>query len=89
MKPIIWDDEKNNALKEERGLSFEAIVIAIERGNLLATRQHPKRVHQKIFEVELDGYVIVVPYIENKDSIFLKTAFHSRKANKLHKKGII
>lgn len=84
MKPIFWDDDKNIKLKKERGLSFEAIVIAMERGHLLATRQHPKYLHQKIFEVELDGYVVAVPYVEDENKIFLKTAFHSRKANKIH-----
>jgi hypothetical protein len=86
-KPIKWDAEKNNALIEERGISFESIVIAINRGRLSGTYPHPKRPHQKIFEVEIENYVVVVPYVEDEEKIFFKTAFHSRKANKTHKKG--
>jgi len=85
-KPIFWNDAKNIALKQERGFSFEEIVVAMERGHLLASRNHPKYAHQKIFEVEIDGYVVVVPYVEDEEKIFLKTAFHSRKADKLHKR---
>ena len=85
MKPIYWDDAKNIKLKSERGFGFEAIVVAMERGHLLVSREHPKYTHQRIFEVELDGYVVVVPYVEDEEKIFLKTAFCSRKANKLHK----
>jgi hypothetical protein len=85
MKPIYWDDAKNIKLKAERGVSFEAIVVAMKRGHLLVSCEHPKYVHQKIFEVEFDGYVVVVPYVEDEEKIFLKTAFCSRKANKLHK----
>lgn len=84
MKPIYWDDAKNNKLKKERGLSFEAIVVAMERAHLLAIRQNPDYLHQKMFDVEIDGYVVVVPYVEDEEKIFLKTAFHSRKINKIH-----
>lgn len=86
-KPIKWDVEKNNLLIEERGISFESIVVAIDRGHVIATYPHPKRPNQKIFEVEVDDYVIVVPYVEDDEKIFFKTAFHSRKANKAKKKG--
>jgi uncharacterized DUF497 family protein len=86
-KPIKWDPDKNNLLIEQRGLSFEAIVIAMERGGLISAYPHPKRQNQKIFEVEIDGYVVVVPYVEDDEKIFFKTAFHSRKANKSSRKG--
>ena len=84
-KPIFWNDDKNAFLKKERGISFEAIIVAMERGHLIASREHPKYLHQRIFEVTVDDYIVVVPYVEDKDKIFLKTAFYSRKANKAHK----
>ena len=86
-KPIEWNDEKNNFLIKERGLSFEKIVVALMAGHAMASYPHPKIAHQKIVEIELDGYVVVVPYVENGKSIFLKTAFHSRKATKNLKRG--
>jgi len=82
IKPIQWDVEKNNLLLQERGLSFESIIVAMDRGYLIASYPHPKRQNQKIFEVEINDYVVVVPYVEDDEKIFLKTAFHSRKANK-------
>jgi uncharacterized DUF497 family protein len=86
-KPIKWDTEKNQLLIQNRGISFESIVVAMSKGHILSTYPHPKRQTQKIFEVEVDDYVIVVPYVEDDEKIFLKTAFHSRKANKANKKG--
>ncbi len=85
-KAIEWSTEKNNFLLKERNLSFESIVVAMETGHLVATYPHPTKLHQKIFEVELDGYIVVVPYIEDDNKIFLKTAFHNRKATQRYKK---
>jgi hypothetical protein len=33
MKHYAWDPEKNEKLKAERGISFEAIVFHIEQGD--------------------------------------------------------
>ncbi len=38
----------------------------------------------KIFEVEMGGYIVRVPFVEDEKKIFLKTGFHSRKATKKH-----
>jgi hypothetical protein len=38
--------------------------------------------NQRVFVVPLDEYVYLVPYIENEEEIFLKTAIPSRKATK-------
>lgn len=73
-KPIFWNDHKNSFLKEKRGFSFEDIVTAIQQGQLLSSRDHPKYSHQRIFEVNLNGYVIVVPYVEDEDKIFFKNS---------------
>ncbi len=85
-KLIEWSDEKNNFLIQERGLSFERVVVAIMSGHAIATYPHPKISHQKILEIELDGYVVIAPYGEDEKTIFFKTVFHSRKATK-QKKG--
>ncbi len=86
-KEIVWSVAKNQQLVNERGLSFEAIVLAMQSGHLIASYPHPRVPHQRIFEVEVNHYVVVVPYVENEEHIFLKTAFHSRKANKQVLKG--
>ena len=41
MKPFRWNHAKNEALKIERGISFEEIVLAIEADGLLDILRHP------------------------------------------------
>ena len=84
MKDIRWDSDKNNWLKRERNLSFEQVVVAIEQGGLLdiVLNLQSQYAHQKIFVVEIEGYAVLVPFVEEASYLFLKTAFHSRKATK-------
>ncbi|MDF2939484.1 MAG: hypothetical protein K0R66_126 [Gammaproteobacteria bacterium] len=86
-KPIEWSEGKNKLLIEQRDLSFEAISIAIDNGYLLDVIDNPsvEYPHQKMLVVEVDEYVVLVPFVEDKEKIFLKTAFRSRKANKKFK----
>ncbi len=85
MKPINWNSIKNQQLITERGISFEDIVFYIQQGQLLDDIQHPnskKYPEQRIFVINVDGYVHLVPYVENRKEIFLKTVIPSRKATK-------
>ena len=43
MKPFRWSPQKSEALKVERGISFESIVVAIEAGGLLDILAHPNQ----------------------------------------------
>ena len=75
-----WDQEKNRRLNRERGISFEAVLSRIEAGAILAIVPGRGRyAHQKQFLIELNGYVHVVPYVEQAGRIFLKTIIPSRK----------
>jgi uncharacterized DUF497 family protein len=85
MKYYDWDEEKNEILKRQRNVSFEIIVIQIERGKLLDVLEHPnkeKYKNQRIFVVEYENYVYLVPFIEEEEKIFLKTIIPNRKATK-------
>ena len=85
MKPINWNSTKNRQLIAERGVSFEDIVFCIQQGGLLDDLEHPnsdKYSGQRIFVVNIDDYVHLVPYVENRKEIFLKTVIPSRKATK-------
>jgi len=85
MKVINWSADKNRKLIEERGISFEDIVFALQSGCLLDDLAHPnkdKYPHQRIFIVAIDDYAYLVPYVENSDEIFLKTIVPSRKATR-------
>lgn len=85
MKPFRWGPDKNEALKAERGISFESVVVAIESGGLLDVLTHPnpaKYPQQRILVVAADNYVYLVPFLEDKDCYFLKTIIPSRKATR-------
>ena len=83
MNIFRWDNEKNEKLKNDRGVCFEQVVILMERGEVLDTIEHPnqrKYPGQKIAMVVIDDYAYLVPYVENNNEIFLKTIIPSRKA---------
>ena len=85
MKPFRWNHEKNEALKIERSISFEEIVLAIEADGLLDELRHPnadKYQNQSVFVVVLDDYVFLVLYVEDEDCYFLKKIIPSRKATR-------
>jgi uncharacterized DUF497 family protein len=83
MKTIDWNTEKSLALKESRGICFEDVVFHIEKGDILDDYQHPnqqKYAGQRIMVVGINNYAYLVPYVEDKDELFLKTIIPSRKA---------
>jgi len=89
MKYFIWNSDKNEQLKRERDISFEQIVIQIEEGKLHDILEHPnqqKYKDQKIFVVELNEYIHLVPFVEDEEYVFLKTIIPSRKATKIYLK---
>jgi len=82
MKHYTWDEEKNKKLIDERHISFEEVVFFIEKGNLLDVLDHPNREkynNQRMFVVRIGDYAYLVPYVEDKDEVFLKTIIPSRK----------
>ena len=88
IKPILWSAEKNQLLKDTRGFGFEDIAAAIETGHLLNDVPNPAKgfPHQRMFVVELGGYAVGVPYVEDPEKIFLKTAYRNRRLNKIYLK---
>ncbi len=85
MKPFRWSPEKNEQLADERGVSFESIVVAIEAGGLLDILAHPneqKYPRQRVLVVAHNQYVHLVPFVEEDDYYFLKTIIPSRKATR-------
>ena len=85
MKPFRWSADKNEALLKDRHVSFEAMVVAIETDGLLDVLTHPnakKYPNQQVLVVARDGYVYLVPMVEERDYFFLKTIIPSRKATR-------
>lgn len=85
VKYFDWNIVKNELIKTERDISFEEVCIAIESGELLDIIIHPnkdKYPNQKIFVVNINNYVYLVPFVEDEKKIFLKTIIPSRKATR-------
>jgi len=85
MKVFNWNAEKNQELINTRGVSFVDVVFYLQQGEILDDLEHPnpeKYSNQRIFVLEIDEYVYLVPCVEDKNEIFLKTIIPSRKATK-------
>jgi hypothetical protein len=82
MKYLNWNPLKNEILKKERGVSFEEIAYLIEPGQIIGIEENPSRPNQKMYILEIENYAVIVPYVENDNEIFLKTAFPNRKYTK-------
>jgi uncharacterized DUF497 family protein len=90
MAQYRWDLAKNDKLIEQRGISFEEVVFCLETGCLLDVIGNPneKRYgHQRMFVLEINGYVYVVPFVDNGGEIFFKTIIPSRKFTKKYLRG--
>jgi uncharacterized DUF497 family protein len=78
---FAFDPEKNELLRQERGITFPMIIEAIAEKGVLLNIENPNRdkyPNQKVLVVELDGYAYCVPYVINGDIWFLKTIYPSR-----------
>ncbi|WP_045217753.1 toxin [Desulfonatronovibrio magnus] len=86
-KLIRWNEEKNQLLVLQRGLSFEMVLEKIHNREILALKSHPdkkKYPNQHIFIIKIKGYFCYVPFVESDDEIFLKTIIPSRKLKKIY-----
>jgi uncharacterized DUF497 family protein len=80
-----WNDEKNEFLKNTRGVSFEEVVFHIQNGDVLDVIKHPNAARypkQNIIVLNMEGYIYLVPYVKERGVRFLKTIIPSRKATK-------
>ena len=84
-----WNPEKNEWLKKERKISFEQVVFHLSQGDVWKVADHPdqkKYPGQKIYFVNIDDYIYLVPHILSEEHVFLKTIIPSRKATKNYKR---
>ena len=80
-----FDPAKNSELKKTRCISFEEVIFVILQDQYLDILEHPNQIkysNQKIFVIDIDNYIYLVPFVINEKRIFLKTIFPSRKATK-------
>lgn len=85
MKEIRFNQDKNKKLKLTRGISFDEVAKIIKKKEILEVIDNPnkkKYQNQKLFLIQIENSVIVVPFVEEKDYIFLKTIYPSEKYTK-------
>jgi len=90
VRRLRWNPEKNEALKAERGISFERIVLAVADRDVLDVLRHPNEArypNQRVLVVAVEGYAYLVPYVEEPDGYFLKTVIPSRRATREYLSG--
>jgi uncharacterized DUF497 family protein len=83
-----WNPEKNEQLKRERGVSFEQVLFHLSEGDVWKIADHPnqtKYLGQRIYFVNVEGYIHLVPHRIDEECIFLKTIIPSRKATRDHR----
>ena len=64
MKVFNWNAEKNQELINTRGVSLVDVVFYLQQGEILDDLEHPspeKYSNQRIFVLEIDEYVYLVP----------------------------
>ena len=66
---------------------MDRVAIMIEEGKIQRVHDVPSRPGQKMFVMEYDNYMISVPFVENEQEIFIKTAYKSRKLNRFIRMG--
>ena len=80
--------DKNRHLIQERSVSFEDVISALNNEKLLDIIEHPnylKYPNQMIYVINLNGYIYLVPFVrKNPQTVFLKTIFPSRKLTKIY-----
>lgn len=61
MKTIRWSNEKNEWLKEHRGVYFEQVVISLGKDGVLEILDHPsqeKYPDQKVAIINIEDYAM-------------------------------
>ena len=85
MKLINWNKDKNTWLKKCRKIGFEDVLYYMDNNFVIDDIEHPNKErypNQRIFVLDIEEYIYLVPYVESKEEIFLKTIIPSRKATR-------
>ena len=83
MKQIEYNEEKRLIILTWRWIDLEEIAQMIWKWDILDIIDNPSHPNQSIFIVNYNWYTCCVPFVEDDEKIFLKTAYYSRKQNKL------
>jgi uncharacterized DUF497 family protein len=79
---IIWDPQKQERLKRERGIDLDEIKGLIENDCYFEILENPSNPGQFLIPLEYKSYVHVVIVKIEPEKIIIKTCYPSRKARK-------
>ena len=82
MQKVRWSPLKSFLLKQDHGVSFENLII---EGTFIDEIKHPSRENQRILIYEYKHYFWAIPFVIEKNGIFLKTIYPSRKLMRKYK----
>ena len=86
VKYFDWDDAKNARSSGRSAASGSRTSSSISSAAICSTswntRTPSRYAGQRIFVVRREGYVYLVPFVEDEHTVFLKTIIPSRKATK-------
>ena len=83
-----WDSKKNDFLKANRGISFEAVIVHLRREDIWKVTDHPDQARhpgQSILFVIVDDYIYMAPLEIRGDTLWLVTISPSRKATRQYR----
>lgn len=77
---LDFSQEKSLLLKETRGVDFEDVVEAWEKGRVLDDINNKSHPNQRMLVVRIKNYIYAVPYVVDRarKKLFLKTIYPSR-----------
>jgi len=67
-------------------ISYNVIICRKAAKNAERIRISRQGPHENVLTIDIEGYVYMVPYVEDDDVIFLKTIFPSRKYTKMYRR---
>jgi hypothetical protein len=92
-KPIYeYKIEKNIKLLSERGIGFEDVIAVLDTRGPLTIIDHPNQAqypNQKLYFVDINDYVYVVPFEKIDHKAILKTVYPSRKMTRLYQAKLL
>ncbi len=84
MKSIEYNEEKRLKLMKEREIDLEEVKKILQNNGVIATIENNNYPNQKIFVILYKGYHCWVPFVVSEETVFLKTAYLSRKLKRLY-----
>ncbi len=79
MKRVEYSEEKRQILLKQRGIDLEIVADMITKGKIKDILPNKIHTNQRNYLIKYNNYPVEVPFVEDENKIFIKTAFQNRK----------